>query len=111
MVTNYSNNRNTSWTQQEFDAFVSLAYNAGTNVSYVMDKILNGFNPYDAFSIIRYSSGTFALGLYRRRMDEADIFVSGTYQKEYLFALIIFIWSGFWGALGAILNKSKKEEL
>jgi hypothetical protein len=44
-------------------------------------------------------------------MDEADIFVSGTYQKEYLFALIIFIWSGFWGALGAILNKSKKEEL
>jgi hypothetical protein len=48
-----------------------------------MDKILNGFNPYDAFSIIRYSSGTFALGLYRRRMDEADIFVSGTYQREY----------------------------
>lgn len=75
MVTNYSNNRNTSWPQQEFDAFVSLAYNAGTNVSYVMDEILNGLN--------RYSSGTFALGLYRRRMDEADIFVSGRYQREY----------------------------
>ena len=83
MVTNYSNERNTSWTQQEFDAFVSLAYNAGGNVRYVMDKILNGFNLYDAFSIIRYSGGNFVLGLYRRRMDEADIFVSGTYQREY----------------------------
>ena len=34
-----------------------------------------------------------------------------TEGEEYLYALIIFIWSSFWGALGAILNKSKKEEL
>ena len=33
-----------------------------------------------------------------------------TEGESYLFALIIFIWSSFWGALGAILNKSKKEE-
>ena len=33
-----------------------------------------------------------------------------TEGESYLYALIIFIWSGFWGALGAILNKSKKEE-
>ena len=33
-----------------------------------------------------------------------------TEGEEYLYALIIFIWSSFWGALGAILNKSKKEE-
>ena len=31
-----------------------------------------------------------------------------TEGESYLFALIIFIWSVFWGALGAILNKNKK---
>lgn len=34
-----------------------------------------------------------------------------TEGESYLYALIIFIWSGLWGALGAILNKNKKEEL
>ena len=33
-----------------------------------------------------------------------------TEGESYLYALIIFIWSVFWGALGAILNKIKKEE-
>ena len=32
-----------------------------------------------------------------------------TEGESYLYALIIFIWSGLWGALGAILNKSNKE--
>lgn len=31
-----------------------------------------------------------------------------TEGESYLYALIIFIWSGLWGALGAILGKNKK---
>ncbi len=83
MVKNYSNNRNKIWNQQEYDAFVSLAYNAGTAVASVMDEIIDGIDPYDAFSKICNASGVFSLGLYRRRMDEADIFVNGEYQREY----------------------------
>ena len=82
MVNNYSNNRNVLWYQQEYDAFVSLAFNAGTNVAIVMDDILKGFDPYDAFAQICKSDGVFSLGIWRRRMDEADIFVEGTYDRE-----------------------------
>ena len=82
MVINYSNNRNVSWNQQQFDAFVSLAFNAGTDVADVMDYIINGDDPYTAFTKISSSNGEFSKGVWRRRMDEADIFVHGTYIRE-----------------------------
>ena len=82
MVINYSNNRNVIWKQQEFDAFVSLTFNSGTYVADVMDDIIDGVDPYDAFSKICYSGGVFSKGLWRRRMDEADIFVNGEYTRQ-----------------------------
>ena len=82
IVINNSNNKNVVWTQQEFDAFVSFAFNAGSNVSGLMNYIINGTDPYEAFSMYCYSNKEFSLGLWRRRMDEADIFVSGTYTRD-----------------------------
>ena len=83
MVTNHTNSINASWKQHQYDAFVSLAYNAGTWSNYVMDQIVLGVNPHDAFSEISNANGEFSLGLYRRRMDEADMFVYGTYNRTY----------------------------
>ena len=41
-------------------------------------------DPYTAFSQASYDANNrFQLGLYRRRMDEADIFVNGEYTREY----------------------------
>ena len=62
---------------------MSLAYNAGVAVADVMDEIISGGDPYVAFARVCHSNGEFSLGLYRRRMDEADIFVSGSYTREY----------------------------
>ena len=82
MVINYSNNRNVVWNQHQFDAFVSLTFNAGINVAGVMDDIIAGIDPYTAFSKVSNVNGKPSLGVWRRRMDEADIFVHGTYTIE-----------------------------
>ena len=82
-VTNYSASIGIIWDQNQYDAFVSLAYNSGGNFKYVMDEIVAGTDPYTAFSTIIYASGQKSLGLYRRRMDEADMFVNGTYNRTY----------------------------
>jgi len=71
------------WDQNQFDSFVSLAYNSGNNFKQVMDNIINGMDPYLAFGMVIYSRGKKSLGLYRRRMDEADMFVNGTYNRTY----------------------------
>ncbi len=83
-VSNCSKNRSVIWNQQEFDAFVSLAFNAGTSAAQVMDMIvIDKEDPYSAFGkITKASNGQFSLGLYRRRMDEADIFVEGDYTRQ-----------------------------
>ena len=80
-VVTYSAKCGIVWDQNEFDAFVSLAYNAGSYFESVMDKIIQGVDPYQAFSTIIYAGGRKVLGLYRRRMDEADMFVLGTYNR------------------------------
>ena len=54
---------------------------SGKNLT--INEIIDGINPYEAFSKICKANGKFSLGLYRRRMDEADIFVNGEYQREY----------------------------
>ena len=82
LVTNYLKNFNYSWLQQQYDAFVSLAFNAGNNFKYVVDDIIGGDDPHTAFAKISYSGDKFLLGLWRRRMDEADIFVEGTYIRQ-----------------------------
>lgn len=80
----YCNQKLASWNQNQFDALFSLLFNAGgVNMNTVMNNIISGEDPYDAFGRIVYSGGNFSLGLYRRRMDEADIFVNGEYVREY----------------------------
>ena len=84
LVNNTSNNREALWNQQEFDSFVSLAFNAGTDALIsVMESIINGEEPRKSFLKIIHSNGQNSEGLYRRRMDEADIFIDGTYVREY----------------------------
>ena len=82
-VVSYSKKHMVIWDQNEFDAFVSLAYNSGSYFECVMDKIIQGIDPYEAFSTVIYANGKKLLGLYRRRMDEADMFVKGTYERTY----------------------------
>ncbi len=49
-----------------------------------MDDIFQrGINPTEAFTSVCKSGGQFSLGLWRRRMDEADIYLYGQYQREY----------------------------
>lgn len=81
-VSKCSRERGVIWDQNEFDAFVIFAFNTGYDFEEVMDYIIAGEDPYAVFSKYIYSSGSKSLGLYRRRMDEADIFVNGTYNRE-----------------------------
>ena len=83
MITNYSESKGVNWTQNQYDAFVSLAYNSGSNALNVMDMILTGSDPYDAFGTIIYSNGKKVLGLYRRRIDESNIYVKDVYERTY----------------------------
>ena len=82
-VYNYSESLSIVWDQNEYDAFVSLAFNAGYNFKKVMNAINDGVDPYTAFGKVIYANGQPLLGLYRRRMDEADIFVRRTYARTY----------------------------
>ena len=82
-VSNYSTEMSIVWDQNQYDAYVSLAMNAGYRFRDVMDLILDGYNPQEAFTTVIYASGQKSLGLYRRRMDEADIFSSGVYSRTY----------------------------
>ena len=82
-VTGYSIKLGIVWNQNEYDAFVSLAYNSGNSFKGVMDDIISGMDPYKAFSQIIMANGQKSLGLYRRRMDEADMFYNGTYNRTY----------------------------
>ena len=83
MVTNYSLSLGICWDQNQYDAFVSLAYNSGNNFKGVMDDIIAGVSPHDAFGKLIYASNRKSLGLYRRRNDEANIFSKGIYERTY----------------------------
>ncbi|MFR3702245.1 MAG: RHS repeat-associated core domain-containing protein [[Clostridium] leptum] len=83
MVNGYSRELGVVWDQNQFDAFVSLAYNSGYYFEGVMDQIVDGVDPHTAFGTIIYAGSEKSLGLYRRRMDEADMFVYGTYRRTY----------------------------
>ena len=82
-VTAYLNGFSRSWLQYQYDAFVSLAFNAGKNFKYVVNDIVEGKDPRASFEKISKSQGTWLLGLWRRRMDEADMFIYGTYNRTY----------------------------
>ncbi|MBQ3182190.1 MAG: glycoside hydrolase family protein [Clostridia bacterium] len=83
LVIEYSEQLEIKWDQNEFDALVSLAYNSGGCVYYVMDALVQGTDPYDAFRMIVYAGETYSKGLYNRRSDEAEIFMYGDYRRNY----------------------------
>lgn len=76
--------------QHEFDALVSFAYNCGTGglaESSLLRDIKSGCNS----EIIRNDfmkwcmcNGSRALGLYRRRHDEANMYINGIYDRTYI---------------------------
>lgn len=71
--------------QHQFDALVSFAYNLGPNSQWIqvlIEEIMSGMDVHEAFAQYNKSGGKFELGLYRRRMDEADIFAYGDYVRE-----------------------------
>lgn len=72
-----------AWDQNQFDAFVSMAYNSGNWFKKAMDRIVEVQDVYDTFALYSNANGKPSLGLYRRRMDEADIFVYAEYVREY----------------------------
>ena len=82
-ISNCLKNRNKIFNQQQLDAFVSLSFNVGTDAADVLEDIIADKDPYETFSkLSRASDGSFSLGLYRRRMDEADIYVKGDYIRQ-----------------------------
>ena len=84
-------------TQQQFDAFVSLAYNGVSSILYRGDyRLWNYEAEYGSLSAIppeklmesfitwhKSSNPDEAFGLYRRRCDEAQIFLYGEYTRNY----------------------------
>ncbi len=71
--------------QHQFDALVSFAYNLGPYSQWIqvlMEEIMSGMDVHKAFAQYSKANGDFKLGLYRRRMDEADIFVYREYTRE-----------------------------
>ena len=82
-VTDHAIKNGYSLTQNQYDAFVSLTFNSGKWGLEVMDDIYKrGMDPTEAFSAVCKSGGKFSTGLWRRRMDEADIYLYGEYQRE-----------------------------
>ena len=82
-------------TQQQFDAFVSMAYNGASGIIYHGDyRLWNYRDQYGSFSAIpdekvmesfvtwHKAPLNSIFGLYRRRCDEAQIFIYGEYQKD-----------------------------
>lgn len=76
--------------QHEFDALVSFAYNVGVNGlagSSLLRDIKSGSNAdtiRQDFMKWCMCNGERALGLYRRRNDEANIFIKGIYNRTYI---------------------------
>ena len=75
-----------SLNQHQFDALVSYFYNCGYRndfVSFFKGKSLNDIPAWQIYNIFAYpvtgKDGVWYRGLYTRRMDEATMFVNGTY--------------------------------
>ena len=82
-VSAYANKIGMKLTQNQFDALVSLGFNAGYSFQKVMDRIANGENPYDVFGLYVKASGKVAPGLVKRRKAEADIYVKKIYDSKH----------------------------
>jgi len=85
-VASYSASLGIIWDQSQYDALVSVAFNAGSGYKQIVSNLLAGNNSVAAFTW-HYTAEKAAigngadLGLWRRRMDEATIFMYGAYNR------------------------------
>ena len=83
----FTNDTGISLNQHQFDALVSYFYNCGYRsdfVNFFKGKTLSSIPTWQIYNIFAYpvtASGSWLAGLYTRRMDEATMFVNGTYYS------------------------------
>lgn len=88
IVISYMQANGINWNQHQFDSMVSVAFNAGKGgFTKIADRILSGVDAKDAFTWFytreKAQNGGVYLGLWRRRIDEYEIFSFGTYERGY----------------------------
>jgi GH24 family phage-related lysozyme (muramidase) len=87
-VNEWARLHNVKLTQQQFDALVSFHYNTGSifEMKKLRDLIKSGKATPDeiraAFGEYYYSRGRRMFGLWKRRMDEADMYLNGAYEQK-----------------------------
>lgn len=87
-VNEWAKMHNVKLTQQQFDALVSFHYNTGLifEMEKLRDLIKSGTATPDeikvAFGEYYKSRGKRLFGLWKRRMDEADMFLNGEYEQK-----------------------------
>ncbi|MDR1563526.1 MAG: SH3 domain-containing protein [Oscillospiraceae bacterium] len=97
-INNFVKNEGLTLNQNQFDALVSFAFNLGPaywgktwNMFYLKAAILAfrvgsdtvPANIYEGFGRYHKAGGKNFVGLYTRRMDEAEMFLIGDYKREY----------------------------
>jgi len=97
-VDDFANREGVVLNQRQFDALVSFAFNLGPAyfsknfsmyylraalVSYADGSKIPEDHIYEGFSRYYKSGGQNLAGLYRRRMDEAEMFTEGDYTRDY----------------------------
>ena len=90
-VNSFLSNNKIRVLQQQFDALVSFTFNAGsawmndsTLMKVLKDGAMNNASVKDAFLRWVYVNRRKSLGLYRRRVDEAEMFIHGDYVRDYV---------------------------
>lgn len=77
--------------QNQFDGLVDMVYNKGnildpkesTFFRLIVEGCTDENKLYEAFGRWRNCEGEFSLGVYRRSMDSADMFIKGDYVRDY----------------------------
>lgn len=77
--------------QHQFDALVDMVYNKGnilnpkdcTFFRLITEGCTDEKKLYDAFGLWQKCNGEFSLGVYRRSMDSADMFIKGDYVRDF----------------------------
>jgi GH24 family phage-related lysozyme (muramidase) len=87
-VNNWAKQHNIKLNQQQFDALTSFHYNTNSinTMEKLRDLIKSGNATPDelrsAFGEYYYSDGKRLFGLWKRRMDEADMYLNGAYERK-----------------------------
>ena len=86
MVATYRFEQCIEWEPHQFDSMVSVAFNSGDGFKKIASRIISGESIEQAFTYLYTRENAKKgkdLGLWRRRMDECDIYLYGTYERDY----------------------------